>query len=389
MSINFNFPKPYQSGTVSLTLSKFVYNPAYIVSTLAELNAAIAQAVAGDVVAIRGKIYQPTAQVTFSKSGTPSKYITYEAYPGEKVIFDGSLALLSGWEPPLIDVLGNFCILRNIEERNSPGGGIWAGYGGNASVGNDVIFDHVEAHHNRNGSGVIGYGDRPRFLYCSAHDNVDPEYQGQHADGLGFGDPAKRGASFPPPPYDFASIGAYFLGCISYRNSDDGFDVYGSYDSVFEKCVSYGNGLLASGNGQGFKLGPSGRNTVKKCIAYGNRSTGFGNEEETYENLLDHCTAFNNGLGDSKTGFIAAYPNNNTTIFRNNIGSFSTWQATPIEQSNVWNLGISDFGFASVDPASADFLSLLVNSLCRGRASDGGDLGALQYGERITDLLEI
>jgi len=337
----------------------------YVVSTLTELTNVISEVVPGDTVFIRGGIYQPTSPIVFQTSGTPSNPITYEAYPNEKVVFDGSLATdasLGGdgsWEPPLVHIYGNWNILRNIEVRNSPGSGILV-------YGADVILDHVETHHNR-GVGANTVGDRCQFLYCVSHDNIDPQatIPGGDADGLG--------ASAP-------SSGSYFLGCVAYGNSDDGFDLWGSTGNTVENCVAYGNGLL-QGNGQGFKLAIGGNNYVSKCIAYNNRAAGFGSEEEAPNNFVDHCTAYNNG----QIGFLSAYLSSGT--FTNNIGSFSWWQAEPTHYSNSWNFGLTNYGFISTDLTSVDFLSLRADSPCRSKASDGSDLGALQYGERISDLL--
>jgi len=335
----------------------------YVVGTLAELTNVLPRVVPGDTVRIRGGIYQPTSQIIPQNSGISGNPITYEAYPNEKVVFDGSLAteasLGGGWQPPLLRVNGNWNVLRNIEERYSPGAGVQV-------YGTDNVLDHVEAHHN-NGLGANSYGNRCRFLYCVAHDNVDPQatIPGGDADGLG--------ASAP-------SSGSYFLGCLSYRNSDDGIDVYGANDALIEKCVAHSNGLL-QGDGEGFKLGVGTGNRAVKCVAYNNRASGLILDGATL-GVADHCTAWANGdVGIQNWGNMRA-------TYSNNIGTFNKHEvATPTEISNSWNLGITDPRFLSTDPASSDFLSLRADSPCRGKASDGTDIGALQYGEKINDLL--
>jgi hypothetical protein len=359
----------------------------YVVATLAELTNVISRVVPGDIVRIRGGIYQPTSQFVFQNSGVPGSPITYEAYGNEKVVFDGSLAteesLGGGFEPPLLRVNGNRNVLRNIEVRYSPGSGIQV-------YGADNVLDHVETHHNR-GVGANTFGDRCQFLYCNGHDNVDsqPEWNGQHADGLG--------ASAP-------SSGSYFLGCLAYGNSDDGIDVYGANDTLIEKCVAHSNGLL-QGDGNGFKLGIGNGNRAVKCVAYNNRASGFILDGATL-GVADHCTAWANGdvLQPALAGELAGFQNfgNNDATYSNNIGTFNRHiVATPTEINNSWNLGITkDFtgggtipstnpAFISTDLSSPDFLSLRADSPCRGKASDGTDLGALQYGEKISDLLGV
>lgn len=355
------------SSTKTVAASGTIVYHTFIVTTLAELIDVISKVVPGNIVYIRGGVYQPTSPIIFEISGTSGSPITYEAYPDEKVVFDGSLAtetsLGGGWEPSLLHVVGNWNVLRNIEVRYSPGGGIRVD-------GADNVLDHVETHHNR-GAGANTFGDNTQFLYCVAHDNSDPQaiIPGGDADGLEASEFTETGRP---------STGNYFLGCLCYGNSDDGIDLYGSTDNVIEKCVCHNNGLL-QGDGRGFVLGIGGANHVSKCVAYNNRGEGFSTNGAA-DNDVDHCTAYNNG----KVGFITClYPNK----FTNNIGSFVWYDVEPAHDNNVWDLGIADAGFISTDLSSPDFLSLRSDSPCRGKASDGSDLGALQYGERISDLL--
>jgi parallel beta-helix repeat protein len=344
----------------------------YVVATLAELTNVASKVVPGDTVRIRGAVYQPTSQIIFRTSGTSSSPITYEAYAKEKVVFDGSLASWSDEFTPLLRVDGSWNILRNIEERYAPGCGILVS-------GADCALDHVEAHHNR-GYGLNTIGDRCKFLYCIAHDNIDPQATPPGSDGDGMG------ASSP-------SSGNYFLGCLAYGNSDDGIDVWGANDTLIEKCVAHSNGLL-QGDGNGFKLGIGTGNRAKKCVAYNNRASGFILDGATL-GVADHCTAWANGdvlQPDKPVGMFVGFQNwgNNEATYSNNIGTFNKHEvATPTQISNSWNLGITDPGFISIDSASPDFLSLRADSPCRGKASDGTDIGALQYGEKISDLLGV
>jgi len=353
------------------------YTYTYTVATLAELTSVISKVVPGDTVLIRGGIYQPTSPIIFRISGTSGSPITYEAYPNEKVIFDGSLttdASLGGdgsWEPPMIYVYKgcNWNIFRNIEIRYSAGSGI-------TMWGDDNVLDHVEVDHNK-GIGALAYGDRCKFLYCIAHDNIDTQHSppGQDADGLGAGEDCDD--------VNYVASGCYFLGCLCYGNSDDGIDCLGSTGNTIEKCVCHHNGLL-QGDGRGFVLATGGSNHASKCIAYNNAKFGFADDDTPApNNIIDHCTAYNNG----KAGFLSNMKSIDIGTFTNNIGTLVVYDAVPIQHYNTWNLGITNYGFVSTDSTSVDFLSLLVNSLCRSKASDGSDLGALQYGERISDLL--
>jgi len=127
---------------------------------------------------------------------------------------------------------------------------------------------------------------------------------------------------------------------------------------------------------------------VIKSVAYNNNLEGYY-LSDALGSIIDHCTAYNNGIATAskpasgRPGFRSLGAGNTLT---NNIGTV-WYSSTPIQYSNTWNLGITSYGFVSTNPASADFLSLQVSSSCRGKASDGSDLGALQYGERISNLL--
>jgi len=346
----------YSSSATVATSGTIVYHT-YIVATLAELNDVLPKVVAGDIVYIRGGVYYFPVVGSWETPMLSQSGITLESYLGEKAVFDGSKAVnpTSDIEAPLIFLTGSSTVLRNIEVRNSPGAGVF----GN---GDNNLLDHVEAHHCR-GHGILMIGNNCQFLYCSAHDNSDPQaaIPGGDADGFEAGPPG---------------TGAYFLGCLSFQNSDDGFDCFGSTGNTFEKCIAYGNGLL-QGDGVGFKLYGE-NNRAIKCIAYNNRLEGFALGYLSSGNIADHCTAYNNG----KDGFTSI----NLNTLTNNIGTI--WYDTnPIQHDNTWNLGITNYGFVSTNSTSVDFLSLRADSLCRGKASDGSDLGALQYGERISDLL--
>lgn len=349
----------------------------YTVSTLAQLNTVMSQVVAGDLVYIRGGTYQPTSRLTFTRSGTSGSPITFAAYPGETVIFDGTLyAPPSGSFWALVMLNGNWITLSNIKVTNALAGQS-AGNAGVEVWGSDCVLDHCEMYKNA-GMGACSYGARTKFLYCIAHDNVDNgpnQANGGNADGLGV---------------QGGGTDAYFLGCVTYANSDDGIDNLDGHGATVEKCLSYANGLLG-GDGVGFKVGVN--QITRKCVAFNNNLEGFSvalpDTNRDGSDTFDHCTAYNNGIATSskaasgKPGFISQ---GSDCVFTNNIGT--VWYSpVPTHTDNTWDLGITNYGFVSTNPSSADFLSLSATSLCRAKATDGSALGALQYGEKISDLL--
>lgn len=107
-----------------------------------------------------------------------------------------------------------------------------------------------------------------------------------------------------------AGKGNCFRNCISWLNSDDGFDLFTKNRNIggvsLIGCRSYLNGYRAgvngelvatAGNGNGFKLGGSGlaiKHELKGCIAAGNRKYGFTSNSNPYMSL-EGCNAFRNG----------------------------------------------------------------------------------------------
>jgi len=352
--------------------------PDYTVSTLAQLKTVMSQVVAGNLVYIRGGTYQPTSQLTFARSGNSGSPITFAAYPGETVIFDGTSYIPSSQTfSGFVMITGSWITLRGIEVCNAQAGQSNGNHGIQIR-GSDCVLDHCKMYNNA-GMGAFTMGTRTKFLYCIAHDNVDNgpnQANGGNADGFG----CQRGSN------------AYYLGCLAYANSDDGFDNLDGHGCIVESCVSYGNGLLG-GDGAGFKVGVN--EIVIKCIAFNNNLEGFtvplSDTSRDGNDTFDHCTAYNNGIAtpskpaSGRAAFDTSAPG---CVFTNNIGASYWWGSTPRTQTdNTWNLGITNYGFVSTDTTSANYLSLSATSLCRGKASDGTDLGALQYGERIGDLL--
>jgi hypothetical protein len=142
------------------------------------------------------------------------------------------------------------------------------------------------------------------------------------------------------------------------------------------------------GNGNGFKFGPGGNNTLRRCISYNNKkpATAAGGRGFTSNggagSLIEFCTSYRNDEYEflNSGGFSNTYRNNIA------VGSPNAMKGS-IETYNSWNLVIIDPGFISTDPASADYLSLKSNSSCIDAASNGTDLGALQYGERMINLI--
>ena len=319
-----------------------------------------------DVVHVREGVYVFDTSLRITTSGTSNSPIIFEAYPGETPVLDGGDVSMNEWGE-LISVYANWNVFRGFEECDSRGTGFYV-------TGDNNILEDIETHHNYlSGIQVVG-GDQNQFFRIRSHHNYDPGSNGWHADGISIS----------------SGTGNEFHQCVCWENSDDGFDTWLSSDTLLDCCMSFHNGY-DDGDGNGFKLGQNGHVTVTRCIAFDNGMdggtsdpiTGFTNNVDGVQIVVDHCTALNNRDSDYED-----YLNNE---WRNSIGGWmQTWgSGNPTESHNSWNLGIDDPKYISTDPNSPDFLALRSDSPCRGAASDGSDIGALQYGERITDICPV
>ena len=106
--------------------------------------------------------------------------------------------------------------------------------------------------------------------------------------------------------------GNVFDGCMSYNNSDDGWDLFAKDATgpigvvTIRNCIAFRNGYTESGegygncDGNGFKLGGSGVGTahiVENCLAFENLNCGFTDNNNPKLGSLTNCTAYNNGVG--------------------------------------------------------------------------------------------
>ncbi|HVM61481.1 MAG TPA: right-handed parallel beta-helix repeat-containing protein [Verrucomicrobiae bacterium] len=122
---------------------------------------------------------------------------------------------------------------------------------------------------------------------CTAYGNADPG--GGNADGFGVKSASGSGISFSS--------------CISYNNSDDGFDFYEATAPVtVSGCQAYSNGSYngAQGNGDGFKMGGQYNvaHTYSSCTAHnntaGSTARGFDTNHNTAAIKLTSCHSYSN-----------------------------------------------------------------------------------------------
>ncbi|MDD3490424.1 MAG: right-handed parallel beta-helix repeat-containing protein [Paludibacter sp.] len=237
------------------------------------------------------------------KSGEPDKRIHYFAYPGEKPVFD-----FSNVKP-----VNKRIIAFNVT-------GSWIHFRGLSVTGVQVtILTHTqsECFHNEGSHNIyeqlsmfdgqaIGFylnkGSHNLVLNCDAWNNADYTSEGGrggNVDGFGFhGGPG--------------DVGNVIRGCRAWFNSDDGYDLIRSAETVvIENCWAFYNGYSTDfeslGDGNGFKAGGWGLkkdqrvpdsikgHVIRFCVAVGNKANGFYSNHHPAGNVWINNTAYRNG----------------------------------------------------------------------------------------------
>ncbi len=359
-------------------------NPGTIEQPFATLQRAIDVAEAGDLVYVRGGVYdivqgaRAASGIHFHKSGeSDTKRIRYFAYPGELPVFEFKNLMIQP-DPNYTAgfyVEGAWIHLKGFEIRNVPmntrsNTGLSVGGGAHHD-----IFEQLDIHHNF-GSGMFIHTTTGghQIINSDSHDNYDPhshQGNGENADGFGV-------------HYQKTGDVTIFRGCRAWWNSDDGWDfISQEVPVIVENSWAMGHGYINSGtgkagNGNGFKIGSSKtgiRHIVRNNVAWGNRASGFDANHSAGGNDWLNNTSYENGTqfnmlasswdsnGNRTDGVILT--GDKVHRMRNNI-SFpldNTNMQGVDSQFNSWDLGIT--------PSNAHFLSVSAEGLMGPRKPDG------------------
>lgn len=254
---------------------------------------------AGDTVYLRDGVYD-----TFEIAATDANYnyvhdmtksgITYQAYPGERPVFDFqkvpvnlrvcAFHVRSGVQNVAFegfDVTG----VKVGEQKQSECFRIE----GNATLVNMACYKNEASGFYFNGKRASG-----ECVNCDAYDNIGPT-------ALSIGNIDGFGAHGGEVAFRY---------CRAWNNSDDGFDCISSFGPVtFDHCWAFD--MRAGGDSNGFKVGGYGRadasrvpeivpvHTVQYCIAAENNSNGFyANHQPGQAAQWTYNTAFHNRRGN-------------------------------------------------------------------------------------------
>ncbi len=313
---------------------------------------AVSIVVPGDTIYLRGGQHDYNSTILISKSGTPKKLITLQAYRNENVILDFSRQQEEKGNNGIY-LTGSYWNIKSIIIQH-------AGSYGFCTIGTHNIFEQIITRMNRNAGFRMSAGSAYNLiLNCDSYLNYDPKKHGEDADG--FATKGSTGCTACLGP------GNIIRGCRAWSNSDDGFDLWWAGNGIMvEDCWAFRNGENVwndpnfQGDGNGFKLGQGGgEHIVIRCIAYNQEHNGFDlNRKKTDATgvTVYNCTS----VGSREKNF--KFDNPTTAgahhTLRNNISYLGIDTiGTLIDNSyNSWNngLSVSAADFASLDPNGID-----------------------------------
>ncbi len=347
----------------------------------------------GDTIFIRGGKFQMAENdiseiikiwaVVFhlNKSGKPDKPIHYFAYPGEKPIFDFSNVKPKNQRIMAFNVTGSWIHIKGIEVI-----GVQVTIPTHTqsecfhNEGSNNIYEQLSMHDGQAIGFYLNKGSNNLVLNCDAWNNYDYTSEGGrggNVDGFGF-----HGG--------IGDAGNVIRGCRAWFNSDDGYDLIRSAETVIiEDCWAFYNGFdtdfKSLGDGNGFKAGGWGLkkdfrvpNSIKGhiirfCVAVRNKASGFYSNHHPVGSVWINNTAylnrFNFNMLNRNAEFTESVPGFGH-LLKNNLSfkpSGSHIQNIDLNQNIVENNSFS----IPHEVADNDFVSLDENLLIAPRQSDG------------------
>ena len=333
----------------------------------------------GGTIYCLGGVYNlsSTIKVAESNSGTEHAYKTISALPGASVTFDFSAMALDNANRG-VSMEGSYWHWYGIRIQG-------AGDNGMILAGSHNVLELCQFTNNRDTGLQISrvntsYSDISQWpsyntiLNCTASNNCD-EATMENADGFA----AKL----------TCGVGNVFDGCMSYNNSDDGWDLFaksatGPIGAVtLRNCIAFRNGWTEDGrgggdcDGNGFKLGGSGVGTahvLENCIAFENLHHGFTDNNNPLFGSLTNCTSFANSKGGGKANFqmdrctagtftnllsYVSYGNCASDKFVGKIGNSVYYNSSKYYQvGSMTDISKNKIGDTVTGPQDSDFISV-------------------------------
>ena len=336
---------------------------------------------AGDVVNIETGTYAETP--TMATSGSVGNLITFQKAPGASAIIDGGTGT-HDFNAHTFRLNGSYVKLDGLEIKRGRGQGVYI-------TGQSCTVTRCLVHTIQNTGIYCYYGYTPTITFNTIHDCFEIA-AGGNSDGITVTN-----------NFEHEPANATITDNVIYNISDDGIDVFTTQGNTIARNVVYNCGPSyvgsASGNGNGIKCGPGGNNTVTNNAIANCQNIGLAGNEgpgtEFYNNTVYNCTAYNVANWGAGTG----------CTYSNNISYTGSvlMDASPTQQTNTWNLGITNPQFVSTDPVNANFLRLSAGSPAIDVGTDVGlsyngsapDLGAYEFSSTatlsisVTDLVTV
>lgn len=285
----------------------------------------------GDTVKIIPGDYDLATRINMTVSGSFNNYITIENES------DTEQATLKFYKQQFssvnrgVTIEGNYIHWKDVDVCGAGDNGLYIG-------GSYNIVEDCEFYDNRDSGLQLGRSNGelskveewPSYNLiknCTSHNNYDNETYGENADGFA----AKLTIGY----------GNVFDGCIAYRNSDDGWDLYAKVDTgnigavIMYNCVAFENGFLEysqetcnakfptyskdynesntasfntrDGDGNGFKLGGSvmeGDVVLYNCLSFNNKYHGVTDNSNPGVISLTGVTSYDNNRDVDENGNI-------------------------------------------------------------------------------------
>jgi hypothetical protein len=353
-------------------------NPGTESAPFKSLMKAQSAASSGDTVVIRGGVYD---DFEIAKTDKDYNYvhaitksgITYEAYPGERPVFDFK-------NVPTNLRVAAFSVERNVTGITFKGfdvTGVKVGEQKQSEafrIRGEVKFENMAAHDNEANGFYFTGGGTGIVLNSDAYNNIGPtDVSAGNTDGFG----AHGGA-------------VTYINARAWNNSDDGFDSLSSQGPVvYDHCWAFNNRGNQNGLGDqnGFKVGgytyrttgipdPMPVHTVRYSLAVNNGANGFyANHQPGKSADWLNNTAYNNGNANfNMLERVSPIDINNIPGYRevlhNNIAYMGTLIANdnhPTENvtNNSWTIN------GGININDKDFVSLDIIQLSAPRKPDG------------------
>lgn len=294
-----------------------------------DVQTAISKATPGTKITLLNGTYELSSRIFITDvSGTEKNRITLKAEEAGKVVFDFTTMFdseleVGGYKKKYntsTELMEGDALCRGIQLNSS----YWDVYGitiknaGDNGIYIGGSYNTVERcvttgcrdtgiQLGRIGGDYINISSWPSYntiLNCTSYNNDD--YTGEDADG--FACKLTTG------------VGNVFDGCISYNNSDDGWDLYtknsGTNDDIMigsvtiKNCIAFNHGRTtdgsskSAGDGNGFKLGGekiNGNHIIENSLSFNNTCHGFTDNSNPGTITVKNCTSYNNGISPEET----------------------------------------------------------------------------------------